>query len=306
MMNVAALDQLQVALDLTGQVGVAVAIMLIMFSLALGLRAKDFDLLRDRPHLFIGGAATQILGLPLLTFIIINIVKLPASIALGMIVVACCPGGAVSNLMTYLARGNVAYSVSLTATSSILAAVLTPASILFWSHLYGPTSQLLDAISVSPAQFLIQTTVLLIVPLVLGMLLAARAPETAEKIRRKTALVGALLLVGVIVYGTVHFFSALYPALPYLFAVAIGHNAAAFLLGALAGRALAADRPIRRALTFEVGIQNAGLAVVILVSQLKGLGGAAAIAVVWGVWHLIAGGFIVLFLNKYDRMKGTS
>jgi BASS family bile acid:Na+ symporter len=277
--------------------------MLVMFSVALGLSSRDFYLLRDKPALFLGGVVTQIVGLPLLTFLIINVVELPASIALGMIVVACCPGGAVSNLLTYLARGNVAYSVSLTATSSVLAALLTPASILFWSHLYEPTSLLLEAIEVSPALFLIQTTMLLIAPLVLGMLLAARAPDVAAKIRHRTAQMGAAVLGGVIIYGTIYFFPVLFPALPLLGAVAIVHNAAAFLLGALAAFLLRASKADGRALTFEVGIQNSGLAVVILVGQLKGLGGAAAIAAVWGVWHLIAGGFIVLVLRFFDRKE---
>ena len=148
-MDVAALDQLQIVLDPVGQTGIVIALMLVMFSVALGLSGKDFKLLRDKPALFLSGVATQIIGLPLLTFLIINVIELPASIALGMIVVACCPGGAVSNLFTFLARGNVAYSVSLTATSSVLAALLTPASILFWSHLYEPTSTLLKTIDVS-------------------------------------------------------------------------------------------------------------------------------------------------------------
>lgn len=303
-MDVAALDQIRIVLDPVGQVGVAIALMLVMFSVALGLSGRDFRLLGEEPRLFFGGVATQILGLPLLTFLIINVIQLPASIALGMIVVACCPGGAVSNLLTYLARGNVAYSVSLTATSSVLAALLTPASILFWSQLYEPTSVLLQTINVSPAIFLVQTTALLIVPLVLGMLVAARAPDIAEKIRRRTALTGALVLGGVIVYGTIYFFPVLFPVLPLIGSVAIAHNALAFLLGAAAGAVMGAERPVRRALTFEVGIQNSGLAIVILLGQLEGLGGAAAIAAIWGVWHLIAGGFIVLGLRYVDRRNG--
>jgi BASS family bile acid:Na+ symporter len=144
---------------------------------------------------------------------------------------------------------------------------------------------------------------LLIAPLVLGMLLAARAPDVAAKIRHRTAQMGAIVLGGVIIYGTIYFFPVLFPMLPLLGAVAAGHNAAAFLLGALAAFLLRASKADGRALTFEVGIQNSGLALVILVGQLKGLGGAAAVAAVWGVWHLIAGGFIVLVLRFFDRKE---
>ena len=300
-MDHAALDSLRIVLDPVGQAGVAIALMLIMFSVALGLSLNDFRLLRDEPVLFLGGIAVQVVGLPFLTFVIINLVALPASIALGMIVVACCPGGAVSNWYTLLSRGNVAYSVALTASSSILAALLTPASILFWSNQFVPTARLLQSIDVSPMLFLAQTTVLLVIPLLAGMAFAARAPDVAEKIRRHTARAGALILSGVVVYGILYFYPVLLPALPFLFAVAMAHNAAAFLLGGIAGFALGADKAVRRALTFEVGIQNSGLAIVILIAQLKGLGGAAPIAAVWGVWHLLAGGFIVLCLRQIDK-----
>ena len=305
-MDIVALDQLRIVLDPIGQVGIAVALMLVMFSVALGLSAKDFALLSEKPVIFVAGVMTQIVGLPLVTFGVINLVELPASIALGMIVVACCPGGAVSNLLTFLARGNVAYSVSLTATSSVLAAVLTPASILFWSRLYPPTSALLDTIDVSPWVFLLQTTALLIVPLIVGMIVAARAPKIAAAIRKRTALAGSLVLAGVVVYGIVYFFPVLFPALPFIAAVAIGHNAVAFALGAGVGILLRTEGPIRRSLTFEVGIQNSGLALVILVGQLHGVGGAAAIAAVWGVWHLIAGGLIVVLLRLYDKTRTTA
>jgi BASS family bile acid:Na+ symporter len=148
--------------------------------------------------------------------------------------------------------------------------------------------------------FLVQTMLLLGVPLIAGMLIAARAPDFAAGIRRYTGVAGAAVLGGVIVYGTVYFFPILIDALPYLASVAVLHNAAAFSLGATAGLLLRAKTDIRRALTFEVGIQNSGLALVILVGQLQGVGGAAAIAAVWGVWHLIAGGLIVAGFRAFD------
>ncbi|MDJ0938450.1 MAG: bile acid:sodium symporter [Woeseiaceae bacterium] len=302
-MDIATLDQLRIVLDPIGQAGVALALMLVMFSVALGLKVDDFGLLGERPLVFAAGVVAQVVGLPLMTFCVLQFVEVPASIALGMLVVACCPGGAVSNLLTYLARGNVAYSVSLTATSSILAAVLTPASILFWSNLHAPTAALLASIDVSPVVFLAQTTVLLALPLVAGMIVAARAPDVAAGIRRRTALVGALVLGGVVVYGIAYFYPVLWPALPLLGTVTVLHNASAFLLGGVVGALTRAEGGIRRALTFEVGIQNSGLALVILVGQLKGLGGAAAIAAVWGVWHLVAGSIIVAVFRAIDRVR---
>ena len=301
MMETAALDSLRIVLDPIGQAALAIAIMVIMFSVALGLSVKDFHFIRTEPATYLGGVLTQVVGLPILTLALLLLLEPPPSIALGMIVVACCPGGAVSNLLTFLSRGAVAYSVALTATSSILAAIVTPASILFWSNLYPPTAELLHTIDVGPALFLIQTMALLGVPLIAGMIVAARAPDVAERLRKRTASLGAFVLGGAIIYGTFLFFPILYPALPYLIGVAALHNGLAFLLGVVAGVVVRADGPTRRALTFEVGIQNSGLAIVILLGLLEGLGGAAAIAAVWGVWHLIAGGSIVLVLNALDR-----
>ena len=305
-MDIATLDSLRIVLDPAGQAGIAVAIVLVMFSVALGLKVEDFGLLKTRPLLFFGGMLTQVLGLPLLTFLVLNVVTVPSSIALGMLVVASCPGGATSNLMTYLARGNVAYSVSLTTASSVLAAILTPASILFWSNLYPPTAALLDELDISPVLFLVQTMVLLALPIAAGMVLAARAPDVAARLRKRTALLGSLVLAGVVVYGIVYFFPVLGPAVPMLLAVAILHNAAAFSLGAVAGFLMRAEGPSRRALIFEIGIQNSGLAIVILIGQLDGLGGAAAIAATWGVWHLVGGGIIVAMFRQKDRRQDGS
>ena len=301
LMDIATLDSLQIVLDRIGQAGVSLALMLVMFSVALGLRVEDFTFLRTKPGLFLGGVLAQVVVLPLITFLLILLIQPPASIALGMIVVACCPGGAVSNLLTYLSRGNVAASVALTATSSLLAAILTPTSILVWSHAYEPTATLLDTLDVSPLLFLGQTTLLLAVPLVLGMVMAAKAPDVAARIRKHTTLLGASVLVGVIIYGIAYFFPVLFPALPLLGAIVVVHNAAAFGIGALAGMVLSRRSVTRRALTFEVGIQNSGLALVILLSQLKGLGGAAAVAAIWGVWHLLAGGAIATMFWFVDR-----
>jgi BASS family bile acid:Na+ symporter len=302
-MDIEALDSLRIVLDPMGQVGVALALMLVMFGVALGLRVKDFGILAANPSLYIGGVVAQIVILPLVTFGLIHLISPAPSIALGMIVVACCPGGSVSNLLTYLSRGDVAVSVALTATSSMLAALFTPASTLFWAQAYGPTAELLSSLEVSPLLFIGQTTLLLAIPLAAGMIVAAKAPDVAERIRKRTTVVGATVLAATIVYGIVYFYPVLWPAVGLLISVTVMHNTAAFATGAVVGLALTKQPSIRRALTFEVGIQNSGLALIILLSQLKGVGGAAAIAAVWGVWHLMAGGMLSVIYNYIDKKR---
>lgn len=298
-----ALDGLRIALDPMGQAGVALALMLVMFGVALGLRARDFSVLLAEPSLYVGGIVAQVVLLPLVTFGLVHLISPPPSIALGMIVVACCPGGSVSNLLTYLSRGDVAVSVALTATSSMLAALLTPASTLFWAQAYEPTATLLASLEVSPLLFIGQTTLLLAIPLAAGMILAARAPDVAERIRKRTTVAGAAVLGATIVYGIIYFYPILWPAAGLLVSITALHNTAAFATGAVAGRVLSKRTSARRALTFEVGIQNSGLALIILLSQLKGVGGAAAIAAVWGVWHLVAGGLLAIAYNYFDRKR---
>lgn len=304
-MDTESLDSLRIILDPLGQVGIALALMLVMFGVALGLRVKDFRILAAEPSLYIGGVAAQVVLLPLVTFGLIHLISPPPSIALGMIVVACCPGGSVSNLLTYLSRGDVAVSVGLTATSSMLAALLTPTLTLFWAKAYAPTAELLVSLDVSPLLFIIQTTLLLAIPLAAGMLVAAKAPDVAEQIRKRTTITGAAVLGATIVYGIIYFYPVLWPAVGLLASITIAHNTVAFATGAVVGLILTRRSPVRRALTFEVGIQNSGLALIILLAQLKGLGGAAAIAAVWGVWHLIAGGLLAILYNYFDR-KGVA
>ncbi|TFG39461.1 MAG: bile acid:sodium symporter family protein, partial [Chromatiales bacterium] len=255
-----ALDGLRIVLDPMGQAGVALALMLVMFGVALGLRARDFSVLLAEPSLYVGGIVAQVVLLPLVTFGLVHLISPPPSIALGMIVVACCPGGSVSNLLTYLSRGDVAVSVALTATSSMLAAMLTPASTLFWAQAYEPTATLLASLEVSPLLFIGQTTLLLAIPLAAGMILAARAPDVAERIRKRTTVAGAAVLGATIVYGIIYFYPILWPAAGLLVSITALHNTAAFATGAVAGRVLSKRTSARRALTFEVGIQNSGLA----------------------------------------------
>jgi BASS family bile acid:Na+ symporter len=300
-MDITALDELRIVLDPVGQTALAIALMLLMFSIALSLQPQHFTALVQRRKELVGGVIAQVIVLPLVTYCLVLLIRPPPSIALGMFVVASCPGGVVSNYFTHLARGNVAYSVSLTATSSAFAAVLTPFLIVVTSQAYQPTATLLQSIEFRPLAFLLQTSILLVLPLVVGMLIAARSPGFAAVLQQRVARIGALALMLAIVYGSAKFLPLLLPAMPMLIAITAVHNSAALLTGALTGKVLQADRPIRRALVFELGIQNSGLAIVILLAQFQGLGGAAAVAAVWSLWHLVAGSVLVLLMRARDR-----
>ena len=297
------LDQVTIVLDPAAQALLAFAIMAMMFAIALGLKREHFSFLRAAPGQFWGGLAAQIIGLPAITLALAALIQASPSIALGMIVVAACPGGNVSNFMTYAARGDTAYSVSLTAGSSIIAAFWTPAAILFWSGLYPPTANLLETIDFNRAAFIAQTTLLLAGPLAAGMVTAHYLPNLSDRVRGPIGIVGAIILAFVIIQSVAGYWSLVQSSWMLIALPVIVHNAAAFALGAGAGRLISSDPARRRSLTFEVGIQNAGLAVVLLLGQLKGLGGAAAIAAVWGIWHFVSGGVMIAFYRYLDWRK---
>jgi len=302
-MDAATLDQLTIALDPAAQALLAGAIVTMMFAIALGLKPAHFSFLRTAPKLFWGGLAAQIIALPVMTLALIAILAPPPSIALGMIVVAACPGGNVSNFMTFAARGDTAYSVSLTAGSSVIAAFWTPLAILLWSSLYPPTADLLETINFERRSFILQTTLLLAAPLAAGMAAAHYRPNIADKVRGPLALFGGGVLAYVIIDGVIGFWPVIAAGWALILIPVSLHNASAFALGVATGRLLSASAPRRRSLTFEVGIQNAGLAVVLLLSQLQGLGGAAAVAGAWGVWHFFSGGAMIVFYRYLDRRK---
>lgn len=300
------LDALTIVLDPMAQRMLAGAIMIMMFAIALGLKPDHFRFLKSQPRLFFGGLAAQLIALPAVTLALAFIMNPAPSVALGMIVIAACPGGNVSNFMTWAARGSVAYSVSLTAGSSVIAALWTPAAILFWSGLFPPTADLLQSIDFNRAGFVAQTTLMLAAPLAAGMAAAHLRARLAERLRKPLALFGAGILAWVIFVGTIDFLPILLPGWALILIPVALHNAAAFATGALSGRLLGAAPDLRRTLTFEVGVQNAGLAVVLLLAQMQGIGGAAAIAAVWGVWHFASGGFMVLLFRLIDKRKASA
>lgn len=300
-MNPSDIDSFQLDLGSGGEAGLAIAIIIMMFAVALSLRVEHFRFFKQQPSIYLAGVIGQIIGLPLLTLALCFLINPIPSVALGMILVSCCPGGSVSNILALFGRANTALSVSLTATSSLFAAFLTPISILFWSSLYPPTNKLLTEINLDVASFLLQTLIILALPLIIGMLIAHFAPRIAEKLQKPLALLGAGLLMMVIIVSCWKFFPV-YLALGLgLVGLVIIHNSCAFALGYIFARVVKADIPSRRAITLEVGIQNSGLGLVILLTQLSGLGGAGAIAGAWGVWHIIGGSGLVAFYRWQDR-----
>jgi len=292
-----------ITLDLGGgsEWALALILSLMMFAVALGLRTEHFRFFKENPKIYFAGVLAQIIGLPALTLLICYVVNPPASVALGMILIACCPGGNTSNLLALFGRANTALSVSLTATSSLTAAFITPISIIFWCGLYPPTQSLLTEINLDKWEFLQNTLLILALPLLLGMLLARFAPALSIKLQKPLSALAGIGLIVIIVGACLQYLPVFFQLGLAIFALVIIHNGLAFLMGYMAGVLTKADTPSRRALTFEVGIQNSGLGIVILLTQLGGLGGAGVVAGLWGTWHIIAGLVLVALFRWNDR-----
>jgi len=299
-MNTDALDNFQLDMGAASEIGMAIVLGTMMFAVALGLRPSSFSFFKTDPKLYFTGIIAQIIGLPMITLVMCFMINPHPSIALGMILIACCPGGNTSNLIALFARANTALSVSLTATSSVFAAFITPFSILFWSGLYPPTRALLTEINIDVVSFLVQTLIILALPLLLGMAFRHVSPRIADRIQTPLAILSGFALLAIILIASVRLFPVFAVLGIGLYFIVLLHNTLAFALGNLAARAIKADPPSRRALTIEVGIQNSGLGIVILLTQLGGVGGAGAVAGLWGVWHLIGGSGLAFFWRWKD------
>ena len=272
-----------------------------MFAVALGLRPAQFAFFKTDPQHYLAGVTAQIIGLPLLTLGLVYALDPMPSLALGMILVACCPGGNISNIMSLFGRANTALSVSMTATSSLAAAFITPFAILFWLSLYAPTRDLLTQIDFNALRFLRQTLLILAVPIFIGMFVAWKWSKLAGTLQKPLAMISVGILIAITLLGFYKYRDLLPGIGPIVLPLVFVHNACALGLGYLTGRFTQADTPTRRALTFEIGIQNSGLGFVILLTQMAGLGGAAALTGMWGLWHIISGLAMVALFRAADK-----
>jgi len=261
----------------------------LMFGIALDTRLDDFRRVARMPWAMAVGVAAQFVVLPAVTFTLTLLLGVGPSIALGMILVACCPPGNISNILTHRAKGNVALSVSMTAISNALSIVVMPLNFAFWGGLHPTASALLKTIALDPLEMLGHILIIIGVPFVLGLWCAHRFPRGTRKVTKPVRIASFLALIGFIIgaiAGNWRFFLD-YVGL-VLLAVAL-HDAIAFVTGYLCARATGLQDYERRAVTMEVGIRNAGLGLVMIFSFFGGLGGMAVVAGVWGFWDIIAG-----------------
>lgn len=283
------IDQVRLNFNPQGLFIINAAIGLMMFGVALEIKLDDFKRVFVAPKAPGIGLSAQFILLPAFTFLLTLILRPPPSIALGMILVAACPGGNLSNIITYLARGNTAVSVSMTAVSTAAAIVMTPFNLALWGSLNPETAQILKTVSLSPLDVFVNIFIILGIPLILGLSLARIFPSMVERVRKPFKIFSLVFFIAIVAAALGANWKNFINYVGLVFIWVMIHNALALNLGYWSGRLCRLSEADTRAVSIEVGIQNSGLGLVLIFNFFGGLGGMAIITAWWGIWHIIAG-----------------
>lgn len=261
----------------------------IMFGVAMDIQWAGVRKVVQKPRGIWLGMMSQFILLPALTTGLIFIIQPQASVALGMILLASVPGGNISNFMSSLARGNIELSISLTAISSVASIVMTPFNFMFWGSLYQPASEVLRTIQLEPLEVFQIIAVLLVIPLFLGTAFRSWFPLLAERIKQPIKILSILIFLGFVAVAFYANFDRFTTVIQYIAGYVFLHHSTAVLSGYFVGALGRLDEPSRRTLAIETGIQNSGLALILIFNFFDGLGGMALMAAWWSIWHITIG-----------------
>lgn len=270
-----------------------------LFGVALESKVSDFRAVLRRPWLIALGLAVQFALIPALTLLLLPLLDVPASVALGMIFIVCCPAGNLSNLLTHRARGDVALSVSMTTASNALALAATPLAFAFWGGLHESTSKLMRDVEISPWDIALEVGLLIGLPFAIGMAVGARFPELAARARRPVEIGTLALLGAIVVLGVASRFGDLVTMLAAVFVAVVAQNLLSLTVGYAVSRLCRLEPAAVRAFTLEMGIRNTALGLVMVLAFFEGLGGAAAVVAIWGAWDALTG----LLLSGWWRRR---
>lgn len=292
------MEPVQLQFDPSSLMLINLIVALMMFGVSLDLRAEDFRRVVREPKAPVIGLIAQFILLPATTCLATWVLAIKPELALGMLLVAACPGGSFSNIMTWMARGNVAVSVSMTAVSSLAASVLTPLNFSLYAWLNPHTRPLLNEIALDPLNLLLMVLLVLGVPLLLGMFVGRRFPQLTLKVEKplRVLAMGVLLAFVGLAFG--RNWQQFLQYFHLFFWLVVAHNALALACGYLSARLANLPAADRRAVTLEVGIQNSALGLVIIFTFFPQASGMLLIAAFWGCWHLVSGLSLALLWSR--------
>jgi BASS family bile acid:Na+ symporter len=273
----------------TQQLILSLVLATMVFSVALELRVDDFRRVASTPRAVVCGLVPQFVLLPGATWLATLALELPPNIEAAMILVASCPGGSLSNVVTHLGRGNTALSVSISAVASVMALVLTPFNFTWMVSTNPATASWLRTLDIDPSGIWWSLLALLALPMTLGLLMGHYQPALTQTLRKPLGRfsVGALLLF--IALGLVRERELLTAQIVPQLAIVILHNALGLSLGWFSALAFRVAERDRRAVVIEGGMQNSGLALGIIAVQFNADLGMVIIASLWGIWHIVSG-----------------
>ena len=285
----------------TQQIVLSLVLATMVFSVALELQLDDFLRVARSPKAVVVGLVPQFILLPVGTWAATLVLDLPPNVEAAMILVAACPGGSLSNVVTHFGRGNTALSVSISAVASLIALFATPFNFSWMVATNPATAGWLQTLNIDPSDIWISLFALLALPLALGLTLTRRLPDFSARIRKPLGNFSLIALLAFIVLGLIKERQLLTLGLLPTLGLVVVHNASGLLMGWITSGVMGLSTADRRAVTIEGGMQNAGLALGIIAVQFNADLGMVIIASLWGIWHIVSGMSLALLWRRLDR-----
>jgi BASS family bile acid:Na+ symporter len=276
---------------------------LLVYAISLDLRAADLRYVTRRPVAVGTGLLVQFVLLPVATWLATIALPLPPATEAAMMLVAACPGGALSNVITWYGRGNLALSLAVSAAANLLALLLTPLNFAWMIAANPETAEWARAIALDPRGLWINLLVVLALPMSAALLTTRFAPAVALRIRRPLGRIAIAALGAFIVAALAAQWSTFVRELGQTLWLVIAHNATGLLLGILAARTARLSVGDARAVIVESGMQNAALALAIIATRFDSNLEMVAVAGLWSVWHIVSGGALATVWRRRDRVR---
>lgn len=283
------LDSISINFDQNQVILLNICLGILMFGVALDLKVSDFKYVLKNPKAVIAGMISQLILLPLITLVLVWIIRPEYSLAMGMILIAACPGGNVSNYAVHLAGANAALSVILTMISTLICAFSTP---FIFTQLRKAIPSSIDQtidFDISFGDMIITIGQLIVIPLIIGYIMNAYLPQITSRLRKPIKNISFIIFIGFVVAAIAGNLENLKNYLGIVFFIVLVHNTLALLIGFSWTRYLIKLPAVdAQTISIETGIQNSGLALILIFNYFNGTGGMALIAAWWSVWHLLS------------------
>lgn len=285
--------------------GLQLILALIIFGVSLELSFADFRRLLAAPRPVLAALLSQLLALPLLTYVLVWAFDPAPGLALGLMMTAACPGGNISNVFTHWSGGRTAVSMSATTISSLISPLTTPLTFALLGGLHPATRAALAQVQVPALELMMTILIALVLPLLAGMTLAQKRPQLARRLQGPLKRFGLIAFFVFIALALIANGSVFLQVLSTLFVLVLAHNALALACGFSIGTLFKVDEPARRAITFETGIHNTALGLTLVFTYFPTQTSMMLVLGWWGVWHLVTGGALAWFWSRRPAVSAA-